>query len=115
MRSNSGVRGQLVGLGLLGRELEVDEIVEHVLLPRRAFELLRQAGADVGHRVSDVLIGDRRAVDLGQHLRIGQSRGAKVKAAPRPSANAATAARARPEKMVAMGELLCGRAERRRQ
>ena len=67
--------GQLVGLGLLGGELEVDEIVEHVFLPRRAFELLRQAGADVGHRVGDVVLGDRRAVDLRQHLRIGREPG----------------------------------------
>ena len=72
MRSNSGGRGQLVGLGLLGRELEVYEIVEHVLLPRRSFKLLGQARADIGHRVGDVLIGDRLAIDLGQHLRIGQ-------------------------------------------
>ena len=64
-------RGQLVGLGLLGREFEVDEIVENVLLPRRPFELLRQAWADVGHRVGDIFVGDRLAVDLGQHLRIG--------------------------------------------
>ena len=68
-----GRRGQLVGLGFLGRELEIDEIVEHVLLPRRAFELLRQAGADVDQRVGDVLIGNRLAIDLGQNLRISQS------------------------------------------
>ncbi len=68
-----GRRSQLVGLGFLGRELEIDEIVEHVFLPRRAFELLRQAGADVGHRVGDILIGDRLAVDLGQHLRVSLS------------------------------------------
>ena len=63
---------ELIGFGLLGGELEIDEIVENVLLPRRPFELLRQAGADVGHRVGDVLVGDRLTVDLGQHLRIGQ-------------------------------------------
>src|SRR6202020_3610204 len=68
-----GRRGQLVGLGFLGREVEIDEIVEHVLLPRRAFELLRQAGADVDQRVGDVLIGNRLAIDLGQNLRVSQS------------------------------------------
>ena len=75
---------ELVGLGLLGRELEVDEIVEHVLLPRRAFEFLRQAGADVGHRVGDVALGDRRAVDLGQHLRIGQGCAAEAESCAEP-------------------------------
>ena len=68
-----GSSGQFIGLGLLGRKLEVDEIVEDVFLPRRAFELLRQAGADIGHRVRDVLLGDRLAVDFRQYLRVGRS------------------------------------------
>ena len=63
---------ELVGHGLPGGELEIDQVVENVFLPGRALELLRQAGADVGHGDGDVLVGDRRAVDLGQNLGIGR-------------------------------------------
>ena len=59
-RAKSAVCVELVGIGLLGDELEVDEIVEHIFLALGALELLGQARADVGHRVVDVVLGDRR-------------------------------------------------------
>ena len=62
---------QLVGRGLFGDELHIDEIVEHILLARGPFELLRQARADILQRVVDVVLGDRNAVDLGEHLGVG--------------------------------------------
>ena len=58
-------------MALAGRQAQIDQIVEHVFLARRAFELLRQARADVLQRVGDVVLGDRRSVDLGENARVG--------------------------------------------
>ena len=59
-----------VGGGLFGHQLQVDEIIDHVFFAGRAVHLRGQGGTDVGQRVIDVLLGDRRAVDLGEHFGI---------------------------------------------
>ena len=63
-----GARIKLVGGGLLGHEPHVDQIIDHIFLPRRPLQLGRQAGTYILKRVFDVLFGDGDAIDLGQNL-----------------------------------------------
>ena len=69
-----GAAIELVRQRLLGDELEIDEIVEHVFLPLGTLHLLGKAGADVDQRVVEIVLGYRGAVDLGEHLAVGPGR-----------------------------------------
>ena len=69
-----GAAVELVRQRLLGDELEIDEIIEHVFLPLGTLHLLGKAGADVDQRVVEVVLGNRDAVDLGEHFRVGPGR-----------------------------------------
>src|SRR5664279_6528561 len=65
---------ELVGVRLLGDQLQIDEIVEHVFLSLGAFELFRQPWADIGQGLVKILLGYWHAVDAREHLGVGVPR-----------------------------------------
>jgi hypothetical protein len=69
------IRGlvELFGIGFLRHQLEVDEVIENVFLALCADEFLRQTRPNVGHRVVEIVLGNRNAIHLGEHFGIGIS------------------------------------------
>ena len=63
-----GAVAQLVGGGLPGDQLGVDQIVHEIGVAGLALNLGRQAGRDLVERHRHVFVGDFDAVDLGEHL-----------------------------------------------